>query len=297
MSVGELFVGSTEDAAALTTERHLVFDWELITRPWSAEAFRRAIRRRERAFGPDRWPTIVLSNHDQPRHASRLADSVGAVGADRDAIARAAALLTLTIRGTPFLYYGEELGMGDTAVPPEESVDAAAEYVSSDYVWWDRSPARTPMPWTGGPQAGFSAVRPWLRLGDDAASRNVAVQGSDPGSVLACYRRLLAVRAATPALHRGALRLIRSGHPDVLAFRRTHRVRHGRRGEGSEVIVAVNLGRDPATIRLPRPRQRGRTWTPTVGTKPEPARIDGAGTVTLAGYEGVVASLTRPDTS
>ena len=207
MSVGELFVGTTEGAANLTEDRHLVFDWELITRPWSAAAFEAAVRRRERAFGDERWPTVVLSNHDQPRQASRLADSVGAVGAARDAIARAAGLFSLTVRGTPFLYYGEELGMGDVDVPPEESIDEPARHVSPDFPWWDRSHCRTPMPWTPEPGAGFTTGTPWLRFGPDVETRNVAAQGADPDSVLAAYRRILAVRRTLPALQVGALRL------------------------------------------------------------------------------------------
>jgi len=78
MSIGELFDGSTKTAAALTTDRHLVFDWELIEAPWTASAVRAAIEEREAAFGEDRWPTSVLSNHDRPRHASRLAESIAA---------------------------------------------------------------------------------------------------------------------------------------------------------------------------------------------------------------------------
>ena len=263
MSVGELFVGTTEGAAALTADRHLVFDWELITRPWSAAAFRGAIRRRERAFGDDRWPTIVLSNHDQPRHASRLADSVGATGADRDAIARAAALIALTVRGTPFLYYGEELGMGDVAVPPDESIDAPAARVAPDFPWWDRSQSRTPMPWTGEPGAGFSRGRPWLRLGPDVGDRNVVDQLADPSSVLACYRRVLAARHATPSLQDGRLQLLRATDPAVLGYRRD--------GSGPPVVVVVAFGTDGAEVRLPR-APGGRRWQPLVGTRPAPTR-------------------------
>ena len=285
MTVGELFVGSTEGAATLTADRHLVFDWELLTRPWSAAAFRAAIRRRERAFGDDAWPTVVLSNHDQPRHASRLADSVGAVGPARDAIARAAAVVALTMRGTPFLYYGEELGMGDVDVPPQESIDAPAARVDPEFAWWDRSRSRTPMPWTAGPNAGFSTARPWLRLGEDIVRRNVESQTADADSVLACYRRLIVARGAQPSLQDGRLRLLPSGDPEILAYRRL--------GSGADVLVGVAFGPDGGTLRLPR-LPDGRQWQAVVGTnRVLPTVARGDRDLRLLGYEGLVLVATE----
>ena len=285
MSVGELFVGTTEGAAALTTDRHLVFDWELISQDWRADAFRGAIQRRERAFGNDRWPTIVLSNHDQPRHASRLAATIAATGDERDAIARAAALVELTMRGTPFLYYGEELGMSDVAIPPEESIDPPAARISEDFGWWDRSQARTPMPWSHGRGAGFTTGRPWLRLGPDAPTRNVAAQLGDPDSVLACYRRVLAARGAQPSLQDGELALVTIDDPTVLAYRR--------RGSGPEILVAVAFDRREAEIRVPAPTDGGR-WRSLVGThRDPPAAIVGHEPWVLRPFEGVVLVADR----
>ena len=124
MSIGELFDGTVERAAGLTADRHLVFDWELVESAWTGAGIRSAIARREAAFGDGLWPTVVLSNHDRSRVASRLADPIP--GADRDAVARAAAVLLLTMRGTPCLYYGEELGLPDVHIPAAESVDPPA---------------------------------------------------------------------------------------------------------------------------------------------------------------------------
>ena len=284
MSVGELFVGATEGAAALTADRHLVFDWELSTRPWSASAFREAIRRRERAFGDERWPTVVLSNHDQPRHASRLAALVGGALPAQDAIAKAAAVILLTVRGTPFLYYGEEIGMGDVNIPADESIDPPAARVSADFPWWDRSRSRTPMPWTAGPNGGFSPVRPWLRLGDDTAGRNVAAHVADPDSVLACYRRLLRARQASPSIQDGRLRLVRTDDPDILAYRRL--------GSGPEVLVAIAFHARGGTMRLPSLPSRAR-WQPLVGTHRDlPSVTRGDETVALRGYEGLILVAT-----
>jgi alpha-glucosidase len=280
MSVGEMFVGTTEGAAALTVDRHLVFDWELLGQPWSAAGFRSAIRRRERAFGVDRWPTVVLSNHDQPRHASRLVASAGLPAGDQDAIAKAAAVLLLTIRGTPFLYYGEEIGMGDVSIPPSESVDPPAARVGPDFLWWDRSQARTPMPWSAGVGAGFSTGRPWLRLASDRATRNVEIQAADPDSVLACYRRIMRTRQALPSLQDGSMELMTTGATDVLAFTRT--------GSGEDVLVVVAFGSDETAVRLPAPRHGG-TWQRMVGTHrdPRPSASTGRGVV-LRPYEAVV---------
>ena len=96
----------------------MVFDWALLAAPWSAEAYGDAIWLREKMFGDQRWLANVLSNHDQARQATRLADSAGI--ADTDAVARAAVVILLTIRGTPFLYYGEEIGLRDVAIPVDE---------------------------------------------------------------------------------------------------------------------------------------------------------------------------------
>ncbi|HZC33806.1 MAG TPA: alpha-amylase family glycosyl hydrolase, partial [Candidatus Bathyarchaeia archaeon] len=286
MSVGELFVGTTEGAAALTEERHLVFDWELITRPWSAGAFRAAILRRERAFGDARWPTIVLSNHDQPRHASRLAASIGDGPGVQDAIAKAAAVMSLTMRGTPFLYYGEELGSGDVAVPPDESIDEPARHVTPDFPWWDRSQARTPMPWSGEPGAGFSTGRPWLRFAPDVATRNVAAESADPDSVLSCYRRMLSVRRRYRSLQDGEIALLRSiGDPTVLGYRRT--------GDGPEALVLIAFGPGSAVVSVPEP-ERGRVWRPVVGTHLDlPDALRPGTRVTLRPFEAVVSVASR----
>jgi alpha-glucosidase len=280
MSVGELFDGTTATAAGLTSERHLVFDWEMLEAPWSADTIRSIIARREAAFGEDRWPTSVLSNHDRERHASRLADPVGA--ADRDAVARTAAVMLLTLRGTPFLYYGEELGMGDVDIPTEEIVDPPATRFGPDSTWWDRSRCRTPMPWAAGPGAGFTTGRPWLRLGPDTETRNVEAQRSDPSSVLSVSRRLIALRAASAALQVGSLRLCPEAGGGVVAYTRET--------PGQIVLVVLNLGRTEASWPLPgtsgEPGWRvlfgtGRTTTPG-------AAMAAGMTVVMAPDEGLI---------
>ena len=259
MSIGELFDGTVERAAGLTADRHLVFDWELVESAWTGAGIRSAIARREAAFGDGLWPTVVLSNHDRSRVASRLADPIP--GADRDAVARAAAVLLLTMRGTPCLYYGEELGLPDVHVPATESVDPPASHVGPDFAWWDRSSCRAPMPWAAGPGAGFTSGRPWLRFGPDSDTRNVAAQAADPSSVLSLYRRLIALRATSQALQAGTLRLDPDATDDLVAYTRE--------ADGQVVVVVFNLGRSRASWRLPDASPDG-AWRPIIGTSPDP---------------------------
>ena len=276
MSVGELFASEAERAVVLTAERHMVFDWALLAAPWSAEAYGAAIWLRESMFGAERWLANVLSNHDQSRQASRLTASAGI--ADTDALAKAAALVLLTIRGTPFLYYGEELGLRDVAIPVDEIIDPPARraLVDPDFEWWNRDQCRSPMPWTGGPGHGFTTGTPWLRFGDDAKTRNVAAQAADPDSVLAAYRRIIAARRASEALRSGALHVVETGTPDVLAWRR--------HAGGERLLVVVNFA--PAERLTDVGSDAGHV--PLVGTHREPATpVEGEG-LRLRPLEGVV---------
>ena len=245
MTVGELFDGRILDAVEYVAPRHLIFDWTLISLPWSAAAFKQAIAARDAAFGPDRWPANVLSNHDQPRHAGVYAEGVPVeVG---DARAKVAAALLLTLRGTPFLYYGEELALRNLVIPNREALDPPARRASPLFPWWNRDQARGPVPWRPGPGAGFTTGRPWLPLPPDADTRNVATQAADPDSVLSFYRSVIRLRRTSSALLRGTQTLLELG-PDVLAYTRL--------SEGSAAFVALNFGDQRTTIAVPSPSVR-----------------------------------------
>ena len=175
----------------LGDELHMVFNFSLMHVPWSAEAFTNALLEAERAFaGSGLWPCWVLSNHDQPRHRTRYDGS--------ELRARAAALMLLTLRGTPCLYAGEELGLLDADVPASSRMDPAG-----------RDGSRAPIPWDETPMHGWPA-RPWLPWPPQPELRNAASEASDPGSILPLYRRLLALRRRSPALQRGSWRLLDS---------------------------------------------------------------------------------------
>jgi alpha-glucosidase len=206
--------------SAAHPEIHLPTNFHLITTPWRARAVAAIIDRSEAALPPGAWPHFALGNHDRPRLASRL--GVGQ--------ARVAAMLLATLRGTPSLYYGDELGMPDVPVPPEEVKDPWEKNCPGKGL--GRDPVRSPMPWDDSENAGFSAGQPWLPLTADWRSRNVAAQQSDPGSLLNLYRRLIALRRQEPALHSGSYRPIPAGG-DFLLFSRED----GRR----RLLVALNF--------------------------------------------------------
>ncbi len=237
MAVGEIDPRIPNDVAKYYgrgDELHLAFNFNFLRAPWDAQAFAREIARFDGIVPLEGWPDYVLSNHDSPRHASRYDDPVHG-----EARVRAAALLLLTLRGTPFLYYGEELGMRNGVVPPERFLDPLARTLHPKL---SRDPERTPMHWNGKPGAGFTTGEPWLPIAADAATRNVEAQRADRASVLWLYKDLLALRRATPALASGAYQPLPS-KPGVLAYER-HR-------PGSRALVALNFGDAIALPGLP----------------------------------------------
>jgi alpha-glucosidase len=199
---------------------HLPFNFHLILTAWGARRVAALVQTYEAALPANAWPNWVLGNHDQPRVASR-------VGA---AQARVAAMLLLTLRGTPTVYQGEEIGMHNVSIPPEAIQDPVAHSLPG--LGLGRDPERTPMQWDASQHAGFSSARPWLPLADDFATQNVAVQDADPMSMLSLYRRLIEQRRATPALSVGAYRQIYVDD-DLFIY--------ARQSGAHRVIVALNF--------------------------------------------------------
>ncbi len=201
MSVGELLYSDPAATARYcgdgTDKLHLAFNFDFTNQPWRPRAFQDEIAKWEAALHPQAWPCYVLGNHDKPRFPSRFGG-----GPHSDARAKVVAAMLLTLRGTPFLYYGEEIGMQDTPIPRGEIQDPPGKK------YWPlnpgRDPERTPMQWSDGPNAGFTTGRPWLRLNKDCRTRNVAAQHADPNSVLNFYRRLLRLRRESISLRRGS---------------------------------------------------------------------------------------------
>jgi alpha-glucosidase len=199
---------------------HLPFNFQLVEAPWDAAMLRRMIADYEAALPPRGWPNWVIASHDYPRIAAKLGE----------AQARVAAMLLLTLRGTPTLYQGDELGIGKVAIPPERVRDP--KELREPGIGLGRDPSRTPMAWDRSRHAGFSSVDPWLPLHVDWPVRNVEAESANQGSMLNLYRALLRLRRAEPALSIGDIELVAS-KADVLAYYR----RHGDR----RLLVALNL--------------------------------------------------------
>jgi len=244
---------------------HLPFNFQLVTEPWNARGIAAYIERYESLLPPGGWPNWVLGNHDRPRIASR-------VGA---AQARVGAILLLTLRGTPTMYYGDEIGMHDVPIPPDRERDPVAHTRPGH----GRDPERTPMQWDAGPHAGFTTGEPWLPIADDYRAVNVAVEREAPDSMLALYHRLIALRQAEPALEAGAYTPV-AARGDVLAYLRTA-------GERRFLIV-LNLGHEPAALDLPDAGMHGRVAVATHRQREDTAI---SGRIELRGDEGIVARL------
>src|SRR5712664_979464 len=178
---------------------HLPFNFQLIDTPWEAHTLAAAITNYEAALPQGGWPNWVLGNHDRPRVATKRGQ----------AQARVAAVLLLTLRGTPTLYYGDELGLSDVVIESSQVRDPRE--LREPGLALGRDPVRTPMPWDRSENAGFTAAKPWLPLNADWPTRNVARMTEESQSILTLYRRLLAVRRAYLALSVGGFALLDGG--------------------------------------------------------------------------------------
>jgi alpha-glucosidase len=264
--------GAAEVVAPETPElngANLPFNFHLILTEWKASAIAEIVRTYEQLLPPGGWPNYVLGNHDQPRLASRI-------GAKQ---ARAAAMLLLTLRGTPTMYYGDELGMVDVAIAPDQVRDPAEK--NEPGKGRGRDPERAPMLWVNAPNAGFTApdATPWLPIESDWPTKNAAVQRSDPKSMLTLYRRLLALRRQHDTLHAGTIADV-AAEGDVLRYRRVQLPD----GESTDFQVLLNLGSAVTTT-----RSAPGTVVLTTLLDGTGARVEGE--VTIEAGEGLLIAL------
>lgn len=208
---------------------HLPFNFQLIQTAWNAQKIAALISEYEAAIPEGGWPNWVLGNHDQPRIGARI-------GLQQ---ARVAAMLLLTLRGTPTMYYGDELGIGKVEIPPDAVQDPWEK--NEPGLGLGRDPARTPMHWDGSAHNGFTSGKPWLPLAPHFRPYHVEALRDDPNSILMLYRRLIQLRRQHLALSVGSYKQV-TAEGDVLTYERQH---------GSErFLVALNLADKPHTLSL-----------------------------------------------
>lgn len=217
----KLYYGTPE-----APELHLPFNFRLMDTAWTAEAVRKEIELLETTVPPHGFPNYVLNNHDRARFASRVSTKQ----------ARIAGMLLLTLRGTPTLYMGEELGMVNGDIKPEQMQDPQGINLGVAHT---RDVCRTPFQWDDSPYAGFSKVDTWLPVNSDYKTRNAKAQFSDPHSMLSLYRAMLSLRKSTPALTMGAYESVPAPE-GVFAYLRIH--------ENTRYLMVLNFTSKPVSF-------------------------------------------------
>jgi alpha-glucosidase len=248
-------------------ELHLPFNFRLMGQPWSAKAMRATVDDLEAALPHFAWPNYVLGNHDQARLATRFGGQ---------AQARLAGMMLLTLRGTPTIYYGDEIGMENGVIPPEKIQDPQGINLGADRT---RDVARTPMQWDATPPyAGFSNSEPWLPVSADYQTRNAAVQAQEPGSMFNFYRSLLWIRRNSPALHGGSYQPV-----DVVGECYVYLREFGE----DRKLVALNFSGEPCQISIAQVG-RGNLLLSTHMDRDGQVNLS---TLDLRPYEGVIIAL------
>ncbi len=243
---------------------HLPFNFCLITNNFDAETVAMLVNQYEQDLPSGAWPNWVLGNHDRPRIASKA-------GPERAALAM---MLLLTLRGTPTIYYGEEIGLENVELPDEFVNDPAA--TDGNLRNPGRDPERTPMQWDDSDHAGFTMGSPWLPVGPDYDVRNVKVQAADPVSQLSLTKALLALRRAEPALHVGDYQYVSS---DKQCFV------YERQDGAARFVIALNFDGEAAEVRLPG------AGDIVMSTLDPQKRASTGDMLALAPYEGMIVRL------
>jgi oligo-1,6-glucosidase len=267
LTVGEM-PGVTVDEARLFTdpargEVDMVFQFEHVgldqggtkwdLRPLDLRDLKVSFGRWQAGLADVGWNSLYWDNHDQPRIVSRWGDG-------SPLSAKTLGTLLHLHRGTPYVFQGEELGMTNypwTSIDEFRDIESVNHYADAVARGADpadvltalrarsRDNARTPMQWDASPQAGFTTGTPWLPVNPDHTTVNAAAQADDPHSVLAHYRRLIALRHEEPAVALGDFTMLLPDHPQVYAFTR--------RLESTELLVLCNVSRTAAEVELDDP--------------------------------------------
>jgi len=215
---------------------HLAFDFSLIFTAWNAYSYYKCIKEWYDHIPDTGWPCNVFSNHDLFRNIDRIPWRT-----NREEKAKVAATLLLTLRGTPFIYYGEEIGMHNGSIRKHHIRDPLGKR------YWPffkgRDNARTPMQWNEEPGGGFTTGTAWLPLNRDTFSRNVREQESKPASLLNHYRCLIKIRRSSEALQKGSWVPLINGQHGILSYFRNM--------DEERILVILNFTRSQKTVALP----------------------------------------------
>lgn len=250
-------------------ELDMPFNFALVSTAWNAQAIRQSVETLELNLPSGAWPNYVLGNHDEPRLITRVGS----------ALARVAMLLLLTLRGTPTLYYGDEIGMHDGEIPPERISDPMEKNMPG--IGLGRDPERTPMQWDSSSNAGFSSpsVDPWLPIPDDFRQLNVAVERVDPYSLLSLTRRVIALRRSLLPLSMGSYHAIDGVPDDCFVYLR--------QWDNQHYLIALNFSDQEQLVKLPE-MGTGRILLSTYVDREEPIDL---GLLRLRREEGCLLKL------
>ena len=274
-SVGEIYTpppGNPALAASFlgngSDMLHLVFDFSLVFSFWKASSYHRIINRFYKKIPATGWPCFFLSNHDIGRSLNRMGWTF-----NRYEKAKLHAILLLTLKGTPFIYYGDEIGMENVNIPKKHIKDLYGKMLYPFFKGRDHS--RTPMQWNSGKNAGFSEQTPWLPVSESYAKINVETEEKDEYSVLGIYKKLLALRKEHPVLQNGDIRFINRGKKNILIY--------SRRVEMEEMIIVLNFNNKKTSAHVGHVGETSRIIFSThCGTKME------KGEIMLQPFEGVL---------
>lgn len=242
----------------------------------SAPEFRKQITQANDMSSKD-WPLYFFSNHDQVRHYVRYGD-----GKNNDEIAKITAALLLTLRGSPILYYGEEIGMENNDPTKVEDVkDPIGKLGWPEYK--GRDGERTPMQWNQDKNAGFSKVQPWLPLAANYKTHNVASEEKDPNSILNFYKSLIKLRRSNKALLDGDLVYVNENNPDVLSY--------VRKSADSSILVCLNMSDKAQTLKLDLPDHKSHSLQTLLSNTPSVAKNIQSDSLSLSPFSVFVAEI------
>lgn len=236
--VGETFLADPHHTATYIgkDKLHAAFNFDFANNRWHPRRFFESALKWYAALPEDAWPNNFLSNHDKVRTASRYCFG------EEDHRARVAAAMLLTLKGTPFIYYGEEIGMRDIPIRKKSDV---LDPIGKRFwpIFKGRDGCRSPMQWDSSPNAGFSQAAPWLPVHKNYTKRNVAQQSADPDSLLNFVKKLISIRRAEPALQHGDFIPLVEEPRFILAFKRVF--------DQDNVIVILNFSSRKLDFELP----------------------------------------------